>query len=256
MHVIAMETIVKCILMGLCLQVGIGFESPCHAAQKIVLAGSQDTQEVPQMKWLVLIYTEAFRRLGYELQYDIYPLARLTMMVDAGEVDGEIQRPGEYQAAHQNLIRVDESPASVRYGAYTVKPGIVLQGWNSLKNTSYRVEYRLGASRSEAELKSVVNPGNLSQIAKTEQGLKKLILGRTDVFVDLEHNITNTVKRLDRADFDTSAVYQAGLMQETAMYAYLHKKHSALVPKLASVLKAMKQEGLIEQYRKIALKEE
>jgi hypothetical protein len=36
----------------------------------------------------------------------------------------------------------------------------------------------------------------------------------------------------------------------------MHKKHAALVPKISIILKAMKQEGLIEHYKKIALKEQ
>lgn len=248
-----MKTFVKFTLVSLGILVGTVFSGPCHASETILLFGSQDPGEVPQMEWLVLIYTEAFRRLGYEFQYDVYPLARLTTMVEAGKIDGEIQRPMEYQAFHPNLIRVDESPVSVRYGAFAVKPGVVLDGWHSLKNTTYIVEYRRGASRSQDELTAVVAPENLSVIETTEQGLRRLITGRTDVFVDLEHNITNTLNQKKLRGFDTSAIYQAGLMQETPMYAYLNKKRADLALKVAAVLKAMKHEGVIERYRKIAL---
>ncbi len=33
---------------------------------------------------------------------------------------------------------------------------------------------------------------------------------------------------------------------------YVHKKHKALIPKLTEAIKAVKSEGLIEQYRRTA----
>ena len=117
------------------------------------------------------------------------------------------------------------------------------------------MEYRRGVKLSEGELVKVVAPEHLSNVASVEQGLKKLILGRTDLYVDVEFIIFEAIKRLDPAQFDVSALYQAGIMQEVGAYAYLHKKHAALVPKVAAVLKAMKREGLFEQYLEIASKQ-
>lgn len=239
-----------CLICGL---VAVVLPESSEAAEKIVLVGSQDIKDSFQGRWLALIYTEAFRRLGYELQYDGYPMARAIAMSDAGEVDGEISRGFEYQTAHPNLIRVDEPHFSVRFAAYAIKPGIVLEGWNSLKDTAYTVEYRRGLTFIETRLKSVVAPEKLSDIATVEQGLKKLITGRTDLYVDLESNVIDAMKRLNAAEFDPSAVYQAGIIQDAPAHAYLHNKHSALIPKVAEVLKAMKQEGLIEHYKNVAL---
>ena len=39
------------------------------------------------------------------------------------------------------------------------------------------------------------------------------------------------------------------VMGEVQMYPYLHKKHADLVPKLEAALKAMKEEGLIEELK-------
>lgn len=43
------------------------------------------------------------------------------------------------------------------------------------------------------------------------------------------------------------------VMREVHMYPYLHKKHTDLAPKLAEALKAIKEEGLIEEYQKQAV---
>ena len=250
-----MNVLMKRISLCFCLLVGFGFHDLGHSAQKIFLVGSLNPKEVVQIRWVVEVYGEVFRRLGYEFQYGIYPLPRLILMVNTGEADGEIQRPADYQKDHPNLIRVSEPHAVVRYTAYAVKPGIALHGWSSLKHTNYKVEYRRGISTAARELKSVVAPEHLSNITTTEQGLKKLISGRSDVFVDLAYSVTSALKQFNSASFDTSKVYQAGIMEEKPVFSYLHKKHADLVPKVAAMLKIMKQEGIIEKYRKIAFEE-
>ena len=243
-------------VVGMCViavLVAAVFSMPSEAADKMILVGTEGVKNSMYGKWLTLIFAEVFRRLGYEFQYDGYPAARASAMSDAGTVDGEISRVFEYQMSHPNLIRVDEVLYSTNFVAFAVKPGIVLHGWRSLQNTTYNVEYRRGVKLSESELSLVVAPDHLSDVATAEQGLKRLIVGRTDLYVDVEFTIAQALKRLTPDEFDVSALYQAGIMQEVDAYAYLHKKHAALLPRVAETLQAMKQEGLFERYFEIAL---
>lgn len=227
---------------------------PSEAAEKIVLVSSEDTKDSFYGRWFDLIYTEVFRQLGYEFQYRGYPGGRAPVMAEKGYVDGEIHRAASYEKTAKNLLKVPESSFSVPYVAYAVKPGIVLNGWESLKNTNYIVEYRRGAKVPETVLPAVVKTEKLSDITKVEQGLKKLVMGRTDIYVDQEAVVTETLRKLDAVEF--APLYPAGIMSTTDSYVYLHKKHTELIPKIAEVLKAMKQEGLIDRYRKIALEEQ
>lgn len=243
-------------IVGICViavLVAATFPGPGRATDKMVLVGTEGVKNSKYGNFLTLVFTEAFRRLGYALQYDGYPAPRASMLSDAGEVDGEISRVFAYQTTHPNLIRVEEVLYSTRFVAFAVKPGIVLNGWESLQNTAYNVEYRRGVKLSESKLSLIVAAEHLSYVTTAEQGLKKLIMGRTDLYVDVEFTIVDTIGRLDPDKHDTSAFYQAGIMQEVGAYAYLHKKHAALVPKVAEVLKAMKQEGLFKRYLAIAL---
>ena len=244
-------------VIGMCviaILVAAVFSMPGGAADKMILVGTEGVKNSMYGKWLTLIFTEAFRRLGYEFQYDGYPAARASAMSDAGEVDGEISRVFEYDTTHPNLIRVEEVLYSTNFVAFAVNPGIVLHGWKSLQGTTHKVEYRRGVKLSQSELSLVVAPENLSSVTTAEQGLKKLIVGRTDLYVDVEFTIVEAMKRLNPDDFDVSALYQAGIMQAVYAYAYLHKKHAALVPQAIEVLKAMKQEGVFEHYFEIASK--
>jgi polar amino acid transport system substrate-binding protein len=232
----------------------VALPSPSVAAEKIVLVGSEGTKASFTGKWLNLIYTEVFRRLGYELEYKGYPNERANAMAESGVVDGEIQRAASYQKISKNLIRVEEPSFSGNVSAYAVTPGIVVDGWESLKNTNYSVEYRRGSKLPQTVLPEFVRPEKLSTISTVEQGLKKLIAGRTDIFIEQELVVDEALREFDKAGFDYSSLYQAGIVYTGNSYLYMHKRHAALVPKIAEVLRNMKQQGVVERYKEIIQK--
>ena len=239
----------------LCTLSVITFPMPCDSAEKkIILVGTQDTKDSYVGIWLDMIYTEVFRRIGYQLEYEGYPAARAVAMSDRGEVDGDIHRGYGYNnEGHPNLIRVEEPHFSVAFTAYAVKPGIRLEGWDSLRNTDYKVEYRRGIVKIGNMLSQIIKESNLSDITTVQQGLKKLILGRTDIYIDVDKNVIEAIRKLDPVKFNPSAVYEAGIMETMTSHAFLHKKNADIVPKIDETLKLMKQEGLIEKYKIIAL---
>jgi len=204
-------------------------------------------------KWQRLIYAEIFKRLGIKAELRDYQPKRASMESDAGNIDGEAARPYKYISEHPDLIRVEESLLNINFCAFTAQASIPqLKGWESLKGTDYRVEYLRGISMPEDNLPKVVKKENLSAITEQIQGLKKLVSVRTDLFVDEESGILTL---LQTPEFRDSKIRSAGVMGSASLYAYLNKKHAALAPKMAEIIKAMKAEGLIEQYRVIADKE-
>ncbi len=73
-----------------------------------------------------------------------------------------------------------------------------------------------------------------------------LIHGRIDLYLDDELTIAST---LNSDEFQKTKIVMAGVMSEIPLYAYLHKTHADLVPQLTTVLKEMRTEGLIDDYR-------
>jgi len=198
-------------------------------------------------KWYKVVYAEISKRLGMKIELRTYPPKRTSIEADAGNVDGEVARPYRYADGHPNLVRVEESIVNVIFSAFAVKDSIPqLNGWGSLKGTNYRVEYRLGIKTTEDNLPKVVSSENLSAVTEQALGLKKLISGRIDLFADEESGILTL---LQTPEFKKSKIRSAGVMDSLPVYPYLHKKHAALAPKMAEILKAMSAEGLIEQYR-------
>ncbi len=200
-------------------------------------------------RWASLIYTEAFKRLGIPFQLDHYTLKRRSVQADDGSVDGEASRVYGYGATHPNLIRVEESVMDFNFALFTANPAVRVQQLEDLRSSAnLLVEYRRGILMCENTLKPLVPPERISDVTTEEQGVKKLLAGRTDLYCDIDVFV---LQLLHSPEFKNATnvrkVFDLGKSVPT--YPYLHRKHAELAPRLAAVLKKMKAEGLIEAYR-------
>ncbi|WP_279454275.1 transporter substrate-binding domain-containing protein [Aeromonas veronii] len=96
---------------------------------------------------------------------------------------------------------------------------------------------------------SLLPPPLLSEVNTTEQGLKKLIKRRVDVFVEQTLVFDRSKHALLAESTEYNKIYSAGIVDTLAGYAYLNKKHSRLAKDLALMLKKMKAEGRVEQLK-------
>jgi polar amino acid transport system substrate-binding protein len=239
------------LLAGIWLFAGLAAAPTVAAAPlpDIVMAGTEEMKQSFYGDWLSLIYGEAFRRLGYRLVYNGYPAKRAGVMADQGEVDGEINRVVNYGSHHPNLVRVEESHFAMRFAAYGIGTKPVLRGWQSLKRTTYRVEYRSGVAAPEHALPTYVAQTRLSSVASVPLGLRKLMRARTDIFIDVDRIVE---RFLNDDEFKDANIINVGTMEEIQFHAFLHKNRAQLAPALALVLRNMKNEGLIDQFRRKA----
>lgn len=215
----------------------------------MVLAGPSTSRESVQGPWLELIYREAFRRLGYDFEFQDFPNTRASMLSDSGAVDGEINRVIEYGKLHPNMIRLGVSHFSVNYFAYAKEALPLKGGWASLKNTRYRIDLRYGNVATQQALKGLVDPSQISTVTEPAYGLTKLAAGHTDIYIDQEFVVDPV---LQSAEFRDAGIRKVVLMERLDGYCYLHSKHSALVPLLTDTLAQMKKDGTIEKFRKQA----
>lgn len=220
----------------------------------IFLVGTNDVKNSFMGKWLEMIYTEAYKRLGFKIDYKGYPAKRASLLSDSGEVDGEISRVATYGKDHPNMIKVEEPHLYASFDAYGVDPTIKLDGWDSLKGTNYKVNYRLGVTLVEAKLPLVLPKSNLESVNSIESGLLKTILKRGDLFIDLGSNIEEAI--ITTESLKNSQLRKVGTMETIPAHSFLHKKNKDLAIDLSKVLTQMKAEGLVERYRKIAYKVE
>lgn len=195
-----------------------------------------------------LIYAEAFRRLGYRLVVVPLPPLRATRMAEAGLIDGELERSTAYGATHPGLVRIDQVSQILTLGAYVVDPGIRIERTDAFVKSPYRFEYRMGIRAAQAGVPGGIPESQISVIGSTEQGLRKLAAGRTDVYIDFDERV-NLTMRLQPA-LQGGHIFRAGTLQEVRINAYLSRKRAALAPVLAAELDTMKREGVIAGYER------
>lgn len=200
-------------------------------------------------RWVTLIYREAFRRLGIPMEIEHYTLARRAALVEEGIADGETSRVYGYGDGRPNLIRVEESLIDLSFALYTAKPDLRVERFEDLRDTRYLVEYRRGILICEKTVKKWVPAERISDVPTQQQGLKKLVAGRTDLYCDIDVYVR---QELQTPEFKgvTGVRKAIGIGEAVPTYPFINKKHAALAPRLAAVLKQMKAEGLIETYRR------
>ncbi|MBA5638275.1 hypothetical protein H3H37_14545 [Duganella sp. LX20W] len=220
-----------------------------QAPRPIVLAGTWEQHGPGAGLLLTMIYTEAFRQLNVPLQIRVLPAMRASAEAVAGNVDGELVRAYDYGRMQPSLIRVEEPVLYLTVAAYAHKPGIKVQGWDSLHGSPYRVEYRNGYVVVRQRLESVLPAGSLSAVGGAEQGLRKVMLGRTDLYVDSEEMLQPI---LQSDAFRGSGIYNAGVLERAPTYGYLTRGHEQLAIRLADVLRKMRASGQMERFRNIA----
>lgn len=203
--------------------------------------------------WSLRIYTEAFKRMGIPLQANFYPLARRAALVDEGAIDGDVARVHDYGAAHPNLVRVEESVMDFDFALYTGNPTLQLKRLEDLSASGLQAEYRRGILLCENTLKPLVPPERLSNVTSEQQGLKKLLAKRTDVYCELESVVKQGLASPElKGATSIRKIVTIGHLQT---YPYFNKKRADLAPRMAATLKQMKAEGLIDAFRQQAERE-
>lgn len=178
---------------------------------------------------------EAFRRIGADFKLVSLPSERSLHSANLGEVDGEGLRVPGLNSQYPNLIQVPERFIGISFVAFAKDASIRLdQGWESLK--SHRVAFITGWKMFEnnAGGAKVVN-----KVDKAEQMFLMLDGGR----IDLALYTRADGVALARSMGLSAVAPLSPALKDVDMFLYLHKKHEALVPKLAQALRDMKADG-------------
>ena len=208
-------------------------------------------EDSPLYKWVDMIYSEVFQRMNIELVLDSYPLNRASVEINSGNIDGEPARIYNYGDSFKNIIRVEEEVFDLTVMAYSTDPYIIFNnGWESLSGTKLRIEYPRGMKICENNLPKFVAEEYLSAVSETSQGLRRLDADRIDIYVD---DRNSAIPIINDPSYDLQGqIYQAGIMDQVPLYMYVHKSKKTLIPLLEDTIRTLREEGLIEEYRKKA----
>lgn len=241
-------TIFPAIWFRVMLVLGLCVTGPAQAADKIVLSsGVLAPYTTPDRKgFLDQLVAAIFREIGMPAELLIYPTATERGMLNANEGidDGLAMRVAGLEKQYPNLIRVPEEIAVNDFVAISAKHRFDTPNWDALK--PYVVTYIIGWKVFE---QNVPKGKELTLVRDAEQLFTLLAKDRADVALyERWQGLAQT-----RAMGIRVQVMEPPLVR-TKMYMYLHKKHAALVPRVAQALAKLKQNGTYQRIQDETLK--
>lgn len=245
---------VSALALAVLLSTLAGFRPANAAGEAPLVLGTIQTDQTFSGKWIRKVYGEAFRRLGIALQINDYPTQRLSALSDQGAIDGDVARVHGYAAAHPELVRVEEPVMEVVFALFTTNPDLMLKRLEDLPASGLQGTYVRGVAICANILKPFLSADRLVDTTEEAQGLSMMLAGRIDFYCSSDLSM-QSMRQLPAFRNATTLRVLLALDKSVPFHAYLHRRHAALAPRLASVIKAMKSEGAIERYRLDALKE-
>lgn len=235
-------------LRWLALAAGLCLLAPAQAADKLVISTSVIAPYTTpdRQGFLDQLIAAVFHEVGVEAGVLVYPAASERSLLNANEGidDGQALRVAGLQKIYPNLIQVPETVIMNDFVAMSAKHQFATPGWEALK--PYSVSYIIGWKIFESN----VPPGTAQTPVREAEQLFTL-LARDRVDVVLYERWQGLVQA--RALGVKARVMEPALVS-TPMYMYLHKKHAALVPRVAEALDKLKINGTYQRIFDATLK--
>ncbi len=215
----------------------LAWVSVAHAADKLVIGtGVLAPYTTPDHKgFLDQIIPAIFREAGLEAEVLVYPTANARSLINtnAGTQDGEALRIAGLEKQFPNLIRVPETLIVNDFVAYASKLQLATIDWKVLD--PYVVSYLIGWKIFE---NNITNAKEVTMVRDADQLFGLLASGRTDLAL---YERWQGMAQVRSMGLNARALEPP--LVKTDMFMYLHKKHEALVPRVAQALQRLKKNG-------------
>jgi polar amino acid transport system substrate-binding protein len=183
------------------------------------------------------ILSEAYARLGYEIELQGYPAERALLMANDGLVDGEAGRVSVVEQSYSNLIRVPTPLYINRIAILTTDTEVdPKKGWGQFQNC--RACIRNGYKFLESRVKGK----HRHMVSSYEKMLELLRNKRVDVGLAEFFDILPVLNKVGMG----GVRMLCEPMASNPMFHYLNKRHADLVPKIDAVLRDMTAEGRLK----------
>lgn len=213
------------------------FGSGVAAAERLVLSSGvlAPYATADRQGFLDRLVEAVFAELGLQAQVLIYPTATERGLLNANEGvdDGLAMRIAGLEQQYPNLLRVSEPVAINDFVAISLKHRFEPRSWDSLQ--PYVVGYILGWKVFEQRVPAAAQR---TLVRDAEQLFGLLARERVDVVLYERYQGLLQLRRLGLP----AQVLEPPLVR-TPMYMYLHRKHAALVPRVAEALVRLKRDG-------------
>ncbi len=186
---------------------------------------------------LDIILKEAFSRIGLEVEIVFTPTERSLVDVNAGLLDGEINRIEGMEKNYPNLVPVPEPNMTMHFVAFSTKT-FEIDGWDSIRDLY--IGHVSGWKILEANTAGF--PHVVSTPTETEL-FTMLDKGRIDIA--LYSKLTGYATLQEMGLHGISHLEPP--LASRNMYLYMHKKHANLIHAIAGALREMKEDGTYKQ---------
>ncbi|WP_157979489.1 substrate-binding periplasmic protein [Rhodoferax ferrireducens] len=220
---------------------GLGFGGGVQAGDKLVLTtGVLAPYTTPDHRgFLDQIIVAVFREAGLDAELQVFPTATARALLNAnvGVDDGEAMRIAGLETQYPNLIRVPETLIANDFVAYATRLQLTTGNWQSIE--PYVLSYIIGWKIFE---KNVPHAREVTPVRDADQLFGLLANGRTDLAL---YERWQGLARIKAMGLKAHALEPP--LARTDMFIYLHKKHEALVPRVAQALVRLKANGTYQR---------
>jgi len=181
---------------------------------------------------------EIYRRAGLQLQIEVLPAPRTSLMSLSGQADGDLMRIQSYGQNYPQLVRIDPAYYRVSVKAYSMPDRYV-----HVRTRDDLQHYALGAIRGMpyvAELSDKHPALTLTQ--NSSQMFRMLQAGRLDVVLSPTLSAQSAINSLQIRHVVASP--ELALFE---LHHYLHVRRKDLAPRIADVIRKMKAGGELER---------
>jgi polar amino acid transport system substrate-binding protein len=208
--------------------------SATTAQSKIVVATPGFDHPAAQV--LKQILPEAYKKLGFDVEFQVFPPERAGRSFDDGAVDAFIFSDATFLDERKGAVKVATPIGSDDIVVFTKRSDIVIKGWDSV--APYTIGYQIGMFPVESHMKGLkTNPAQ-----NPPQAFQMLDAGRSDIVIMPLGVGLIMIKNLGLKGINQ---LQPALTQ-VPLYHFLTPAHADLAPKLAAVLADMAKSGRIK----------
>jgi polar amino acid transport system substrate-binding protein len=176
---------------------------------------------------------EALRRAGFGLRVVPLPVERALVNANAGIEDGDLYRAAGFEKDYPNLVQVPQAIVEQDFVAFARRADIVVRGWPDLARHS--VAYVTGNKILERQLQGMAE---VTSVRDNAALFGLLAADRVDVVL-----INRWVGHLAARQANLAVRAQEPPLLTVPMFVYLHRRHEALVPRLATTLAEVRRDG-------------
>lgn len=225
--------------VGLWLGLTLLLSAPGHAQPVLVLNAVTEPPLTAEDNrgFLDTVAIEAFRRLGIGLRFVHLPAERGLLNANAGIEDGELIRIAGMEKDYPNLRRVPEKMYDMDFVVFTRNPKIPSR-WNEIRKQS--LGYIKGWKILEA---NTAGAARVTTADDPDQLFRMLDLGRIEVAL---YDRWMGLAQVRKHRLSGIHLLEPPLARRE-MFIYLHKKHEALIPRVAEALRTLKKENFYQR---------